>query len=64
METLRAHKAYDLVPITSILHGQKAISSRRAYNVKVDNSFKEVVVVLAMRASERARLRRELLSGL
>ena len=47
MERLRAHNIYDLVPITSISTGQKAISSRWVYEVKADNSFKGRVVFQA-----------------
>lgn len=47
MESLRAHKVYELVPITSIPPGQKAISSRWVYKIKADDSFKGRVVVQA-----------------
>lgn len=47
MGSLRAHKLYDLVPITSIPPGQKTISSRWVYKIKADNSFKGRVVVPA-----------------
>ena len=47
MESLRAHKVYDLVPITSIPTEQKSIGSRWVYKIKGDNSFKGRVVVQA-----------------
>ena len=47
MESLRAHKVYNLVPITSLPTGQKAISSRWVYKIKAEKSFKERVVVQA-----------------
>ena len=45
MESLRAHKVYDLLPTTSIPIGQKAISSRWVYKIKADKSFRGHVVV-------------------
>ena len=47
IESLRAHKVYDLVLITSIPTGQKAMSSRWVYKIKADKSFKGRVVVQA-----------------
>ena len=40
IESLRARKVYDLVPITFIPTGQKAISSRWVYTIKADNSLR------------------------
>ena len=36
VESLRAHKVYDLVPITSISTWQKAISSLRVHEIEAD----------------------------
>ena len=38
MESLRAHKVYDLEPITPIPTEQKAISSRWVYKIKADTT--------------------------
>lgn len=46
MDSLRPHKAYDLIPITSIPPGQKAIGSRWVSKIMADNSFERRVVVL------------------
>ena len=40
MENLRAHNIYDLVPITYIPTGKKAISLRWVYTIKADNSLR------------------------